>query len=103
MVAFFRFHLMPWPDLPEDFDSGHESAWITLPNRYYSPERGHVPYNETSMNWSVPRPSGSTVFASANITRARRDHAVTEHHGSRGSPENQSREDCDPWKRPAAS
>ncbi|MGH3055799.1 MAG: LLM class flavin-dependent oxidoreductase, partial [Gaiellaceae bacterium] len=46
MVQFFYFHLMPWPDLPDDFDRKHASSWITLSNRFYDPQRGHTLYNE---------------------------------------------------------
>ena len=46
-MKFYFFHLMPWPDLPGDFDdkSKHPSAWVTLSNRYYDPEKGHLLYN----------------------------------------------------------
>lgn len=39
-MKFHFFHLMPWPDLPADFDdkSKHPSAWATL-SKYYDPER----------------------------------------------------------------
>ena len=46
MIQFFYFHLIPWPHLPEDFDRGHPSSWVTLSNRFYDPQRGHVLYNE---------------------------------------------------------
>lgn len=45
-MQFFYFHLMPWPYLPADFDRREPSSWVTLSNRYYDPERGHVLYNE---------------------------------------------------------
>ncbi|MGA8569962.1 MAG: LLM class flavin-dependent oxidoreductase [Candidatus Binataceae bacterium] len=46
-MKFYFFHLMPWPELPADFDdkSKHPSAWVTLSNRYYDPEKGHLLYN----------------------------------------------------------
>ena len=46
-MKFYFFHLMPWPDLPADFSdkSKHPSAWVTLSNRYYDPEKGHLLYN----------------------------------------------------------
>src|SRR3972149_4198946 len=44
-MDFFYFHLMPWPHLPEDFDTAHPSAWVTFSNRHYDPERGHALYN----------------------------------------------------------
>ncbi len=45
-MQFFYFHLMPWPDLPADFDRRYASSWVTLPNRTYDPKRGQVLYNE---------------------------------------------------------
>jgi len=46
-MQFYFFHLMPWPHLPSDFDDArkHPSAWLTLSNRYYDPEKGHAVYN----------------------------------------------------------
>ena len=46
-MKFFMFHLMPWPYLPEDFDdlSKYPSAWVTLSNSHYDPEKGHLLYN----------------------------------------------------------
>lgn len=46
MVQFYYFQLMPWPNLPADFDRAHPSAWVTLSNRFYDPKRGHHLYNE---------------------------------------------------------
>lgn len=46
MIEFFYFHLMPWPDLPDEFDRRHPSSWVTLSNRIYDPDRGHALYNE---------------------------------------------------------
>jgi alkanesulfonate monooxygenase SsuD/methylene tetrahydromethanopterin reductase-like flavin-dependent oxidoreductase (luciferase family) len=40
MECFF-FHLMPWPYLPEAYRG---PAWITCPNSFYDPERGHELY-----------------------------------------------------------
>jgi len=44
-LSFHYFHLMPWPYLPDDFDEKYDSAWVTLPNSIYDPERGHELYN----------------------------------------------------------
>lgn len=44
-MKFYYFHLMPWPYLPDDFDTRHESAWVNLPNTLYDPERGHDLYH----------------------------------------------------------
>jgi alkanesulfonate monooxygenase SsuD/methylene tetrahydromethanopterin reductase-like flavin-dependent oxidoreductase (luciferase family) len=41
-VRFFSFHLMPYPNLPEDYDG---PAWITCPNEFYDPALGHRLYN----------------------------------------------------------
>jgi alkanesulfonate monooxygenase SsuD/methylene tetrahydromethanopterin reductase-like flavin-dependent oxidoreductase (luciferase family) len=43
-LSFHYFHLMPWPDLPDDFDQ-YDSAWVTLPNSLYDPVKGHEVYN----------------------------------------------------------
>ena len=44
MRSFF-FHLMPYQDLDLDYDKTHRSAWVTLPNSYYDPVKGHALYN----------------------------------------------------------
>jgi alkanesulfonate monooxygenase SsuD/methylene tetrahydromethanopterin reductase-like flavin-dependent oxidoreductase (luciferase family) len=44
-LTFHYFHLMPWPDLPADFDENYDSAWVTLPNSNYDPIKGHALYN----------------------------------------------------------
>src|SRR6204780_1627707 len=44
-MKFFFFHLMPYADLDLDYDKTYDSAWITLPNSYYDPQRGHALYN----------------------------------------------------------
>jgi alkanesulfonate monooxygenase SsuD/methylene tetrahydromethanopterin reductase-like flavin-dependent oxidoreductase (luciferase family) len=44
-VEFHFFHLMPWPDLPDDFEDKHESAWVTYSNANFDPARGHALYN----------------------------------------------------------
>jgi len=41
-VRFFSFHLMPYPDLPADYDG---PAWVTCPNEFYDPQTGHEVYN----------------------------------------------------------
>ena len=47
-MRFYNFHLMPWPELPADFDDidTHPSAWVTLSNKHYDPKKGHALYNE---------------------------------------------------------
>jgi alkanesulfonate monooxygenase SsuD/methylene tetrahydromethanopterin reductase-like flavin-dependent oxidoreductase (luciferase family) len=44
-VRFFCFHLMPYSDLDLNYTEKHSSAWVTLPNSYYDPAKGHVLYN----------------------------------------------------------
>jgi alkanesulfonate monooxygenase SsuD/methylene tetrahydromethanopterin reductase-like flavin-dependent oxidoreductase (luciferase family) len=44
-MKFFFFHLMPYADLDLDYDKKYNSAWVTLPNSYYDPKRGHKLYN----------------------------------------------------------
>jgi len=46
-MQFYYFHLMPWPYLPEDFADRdkYPSAWVTLSNSYYDPQKGHLLYN----------------------------------------------------------
>lgn len=44
-MKFFFFHLMPWPYLDPDFDKTYGTAWVTLPNKLYDPEKGHQLYN----------------------------------------------------------
>lgn len=38
----FSFHLMPYPDLPDDYDG---PAWITIPNKLFDPAVGTKIYN----------------------------------------------------------
>jgi alkanesulfonate monooxygenase SsuD/methylene tetrahydromethanopterin reductase-like flavin-dependent oxidoreductase (luciferase family) len=44
-VKFFFFHLMPYADLDPTYSDKHNSAWVTLPNTYYDPKKGHALYN----------------------------------------------------------
>ena len=41
-MRFFSFHLMPYSDLPADYDG---PAWVTCPNSFYDPKLGHQLYN----------------------------------------------------------
>jgi alkanesulfonate monooxygenase SsuD/methylene tetrahydromethanopterin reductase-like flavin-dependent oxidoreductase (luciferase family) len=45
-MKHFLFHLMPYPDLPDDFEQHHESAWVWIPNDLFSPEKAHGYYNQ---------------------------------------------------------
>jgi alkanesulfonate monooxygenase SsuD/methylene tetrahydromethanopterin reductase-like flavin-dependent oxidoreductase (luciferase family) len=38
-MKFFMFHLMPYRDLPEDFEERHDSAWVWVPNELVDPAR----------------------------------------------------------------
>jgi alkanesulfonate monooxygenase SsuD/methylene tetrahydromethanopterin reductase-like flavin-dependent oxidoreductase (luciferase family) len=44
-MKFFCFHLMPYADLDLDYAKKYNSAWVTLPNSYYDPKKGHALYN----------------------------------------------------------
>jgi len=40
------FHLMPYPDLPEDFKEQHPSVWVDIDSRLFDPARAHQAYND---------------------------------------------------------
>ncbi|HLQ32583.1 MAG TPA: hypothetical protein VK457_07835 [Chloroflexota bacterium] len=44
-MEFYAFHLMPWPHLQPDFRDHYPSAWVTLSNSFYDPEKGHKLYS----------------------------------------------------------
>src|ERR1700691_4888415 len=44
-MKFFCFHLMPYADLDLNYTEKYPSAWVTLPNSYYDPAKGHALYN----------------------------------------------------------
>jgi alkanesulfonate monooxygenase SsuD/methylene tetrahydromethanopterin reductase-like flavin-dependent oxidoreductase (luciferase family) len=44
-MKFFFFHLMPYGHLDLDYDKKHEAAYLTLPNSYYDPVKGHDLYH----------------------------------------------------------
>ena len=44
-MKFIAFHLMPYADLDLSYTDKYESAWVTLPNSYYDPVKGHALYN----------------------------------------------------------
>ena len=35
-MKFHWFHLMPYPDLPEDFREKYRSVWVDVPSHLYS-------------------------------------------------------------------
>ena len=45
-MKFFAFHLMPYRDLPDDFEEHHDTAWVWVPNELWDPERASGYYNE---------------------------------------------------------
>jgi alkanesulfonate monooxygenase SsuD/methylene tetrahydromethanopterin reductase-like flavin-dependent oxidoreductase (luciferase family) len=45
-MKFTYFHLMPWPDLPEDFEETERSAWVTYSNANFDPKRGQELYQQ---------------------------------------------------------
>lgn len=40
------FHLMPYPELPDDFPQRHRSVWVDIDPGLYDPEVGHRAYND---------------------------------------------------------
>ena len=40
------FHLMPYPDLPDDFAQEHRSVWVDIDPGLYDPAVGHRAYND---------------------------------------------------------
>jgi alkanesulfonate monooxygenase SsuD/methylene tetrahydromethanopterin reductase-like flavin-dependent oxidoreductase (luciferase family) len=45
-MKVFCFHLMPYRDLPADFEEQHESAWVWVPNELWDPDKASGYYNE---------------------------------------------------------
>jgi alkanesulfonate monooxygenase SsuD/methylene tetrahydromethanopterin reductase-like flavin-dependent oxidoreductase (luciferase family) len=45
-MKHFFFHLMPYQDLPADFERRHDSAWVWIPNDLFDPAKGQQYYNE---------------------------------------------------------
>jgi alkanesulfonate monooxygenase SsuD/methylene tetrahydromethanopterin reductase-like flavin-dependent oxidoreductase (luciferase family) len=40
------FHLMPYPELPDDFPEKYHSVWVDVPAQLYDPAVGHRAYHE---------------------------------------------------------
>lgn len=40
------FHLMPYPELPDDFPEAHRSVWVDIDPGLYDPKVGHRAYND---------------------------------------------------------
>jgi alkanesulfonate monooxygenase SsuD/methylene tetrahydromethanopterin reductase-like flavin-dependent oxidoreductase (luciferase family) len=45
-MKFEFFHLMPYPELPDDFRQKHRSVWVDVDSRLYDPKVGHQAYND---------------------------------------------------------
>lgn len=43
-MRFVAFHLMPYTDLPDDFEKTEDSAWVTYPNANFDPDLGRELY-----------------------------------------------------------
>ena len=41
------FHLMPYRELPQDFNERYRSVWVDIPSELFSAEKAHQFYNET--------------------------------------------------------
>ena len=41
------FHLMPYRELPEDFNERYHSVWVDIPSELFDAERAHSFYNHT--------------------------------------------------------
>lgn len=45
-MKFVFMNLMPYRDLPENFEKDYESVYISIPRKLYDPEKGHEMYND---------------------------------------------------------
>ena len=45
-MKFHWFHLMPYPQLPENFKTDYRSVWVDVPSSLFDPKVGHQAYNE---------------------------------------------------------
>jgi alkanesulfonate monooxygenase SsuD/methylene tetrahydromethanopterin reductase-like flavin-dependent oxidoreductase (luciferase family) len=45
-VKFHWFHLMPWPDLPDDFAEKNRSVWVDVDYNLFNAERCNAVYHE---------------------------------------------------------
>ena len=68
-MKFHWFHLMPYPELPENFKDDYRSVWVDVPSSLFDPESGTAPTMTISTSSNMPRASASTVFASTSIIR----------------------------------
>ncbi|MCM3078253.1 hypothetical protein [Brevibacillus invocatus] len=45
-MKFVAFHLMPYRELPADFEQNYPSVWVTPPKELYDPRKGHRMYHD---------------------------------------------------------
>ena len=45
-MKFHWFHLMPYPELPEDFGEKYHSSAVDVPSDLFDPAVGHKAYND---------------------------------------------------------
>ena len=45
-MKFHFFHLMPYPELPDDFRETNRSVWVDVSSRLFDPKVGHRAYND---------------------------------------------------------
>ena len=64
------FHLMPYRDLPADFEERYESVWVTPPNRGCA-TRSRWPSTTSGTSTSLSWPTGSASTASASTSTTR--------------------------------
>jgi alkanesulfonate monooxygenase SsuD/methylene tetrahydromethanopterin reductase-like flavin-dependent oxidoreductase (luciferase family) len=47
LVKLEMFHLMPYRELPEDFNERYRSVWVDVPSELFDAEAAHRMYNDT--------------------------------------------------------
>jgi alkanesulfonate monooxygenase SsuD/methylene tetrahydromethanopterin reductase-like flavin-dependent oxidoreductase (luciferase family) len=45
-MKFMWFHLMPYTELPDDFNKKHPSVWVDIHSSLFDPKRAHHMYND---------------------------------------------------------
>jgi len=45
-MKFMWFHLMPYTELPDDFNKQHPSVWVDIHSSLFDPKRAHLMYND---------------------------------------------------------
>ena len=68
-MKFHWFHLMPYPDLPEDFREKNRSVWVDVDASLYDPMVGHQAYTTTWTSWNMPTNWVLTASASMSTIR----------------------------------